>query len=608
MSQEMKRDKIKIKIKNGKEISVSTDQTIYNSLAAAGIELEAVCGGQGTCGKCKVKVINGQVADSFCNPVEPREDGYHLACQVYPLEDLVLDRIVSAGVSSKGEVGGKFLGKGELNSPVKKICFKPVYPDMINNYSMQEMVNRSGLGYPVNIYALQQLAKITLSNPDELTAIVVQEEITAFESGNTTKTLFGVAFDIGSTTVAGMLVDINKGKVKAAAAQTNPQTVFGADVISRIRAAGNEEGLAKLSTVIRECLNRLITDLCVQAGITNDDVYLITIAGNSTMEHLLMGIYPSSLAKSPYVPVFNYIPAFAPENLNLTISTGGRVILLPNIASFVGADTVAAITAVDQDTSNKMTLLLDLGTNGELAIGNRNNIVVSSTAAGPAFEGGELSCGMRAGDGAIDDVTVSDNVYITTINNAKPKGIAGSGVIKAIAQLLKAGVINPSGRFNDVAEMAELPPQIVERLQEKNREKIFILASAEDCETGADVYLSQGDIRKIQLVKSSIYTGAEILMEKIGIQTDEVDQVLIAGAFGNYIDLESAVTIGLIPQADLSRVHPVGNAAGTGAVKALLSQKHLERCYSVAKNAGFVELANHPQFQDKFVSNLLFRE
>lgn len=596
-------DTVKVKIKNGKEILAGTGQTLHSSLATAGVELEATCGGHGTCGKCKVKVISGKVADSKGNQVEPREDGYYLACQVYPMEDLVLDRIVTAGVSTKGEVGGKYLGKAELNSPVKKVSFKPQYPDILNNYSMQEMVNRAGLGYPVNLHALKELAQLTLTNPEELTAIVVQDEITTFEHGDTTKKLFGVAFDIGSTTVAGMLVDIRTGKVYAAAAKTNPQTVFGADVISRIKAAGNPKGLEKLSTIIRECLNSLIANLCTQVGIANNDIYLVTIAGNSTMEHLLTGITPTYLAKSPYVAVFNQISPMAPENLDITINPGGRVVLLPNIASFVGADTVAAITAVDQDISDKMTLTIDLGTNGELAIGDKNNIVVSSTAAGPAFEGAELSCGMRAGVGAIDDVVISDNVKITTINNAKPKGICGSGIIKAIAQMLKAGVIEPSGRFNG---REELPPYLGERLQEINREKVFILAYADESETGTDIYVSQGDIRKIQLVKSSIHTGAEILMEKMGVK--EVDQVLIAGAFGNFIDLESAVTIGLIPQSDLSLIHLVGNAAGTGAVKALLSQKHLERCYSVAKSAGFVELANHPQFQDKFVKNLSFGE
>lgn len=601
------RDTIKVIIKNGKEILASTDQTIHSSLALAGIELEAACGGHGTCGKCKVKVISGQMADSNGNPVEPQEDGYHLACQVYPLEDLVLDRIFSDGVSSKGEIGGKYLGKGELDSPVKKICFKPVYPDILNNYSMQEMINRSELGYPVDILALKQLGLTTLFNPELLTVVIVQDQITAFEIGDTTKTLYGVAFDIGSTTVAGMLLDINEGKVIAAAARTNPQTVFGADVISRIKAAGTSEGLKKLSTIIRECLNSMILDLCSQSGVKNEDIYLITIAGNSTMEHLLLSISPTYLSKSPYVSVFNYIPAFTPEKLNLNINSNGRVVLLPNIASFVGADTVAAITAVDQDTTDKITLLIDLGTNGELTIRNKNNIFVTSTAAGPAFEGGELSCGMRAGEGAIDDVSISDNVYVTTINNAKVKGIAGSGVIKAIAELLKAGIIDPSGRFRTKDEFSELPPQIVDRLQERNREKVFILAFAKESETEDDIYLSQGDIRKIQLVKSSIYTGAEILLEEIGVKFDEVDQVLIAGAFGNYIDLESAVTLGLIPQSDLSLVHPVGNAAGTGAVKALLSQKHLERCWSVAQNARFVELANHPQFQDMFVSNLAFK-
>ena len=607
MSKDLRQKIVKLRVKGSGETTAFTDETIHGALASAGIGLESVCGGSGTCGKCKVKIISGQVADENGTPIEPEDDGLYLACQVYPLEDLVLDSIDSHGVSSKGEVGGIGMNKSELNPPVKKVRFEPKYPDLLNNYSLQEMVKGSGLVYPVSIGALKGLAVAGLPNSKVLTATVVFNEITAIETGDTTGKIFGVAFDIGSTTVAGMLLDVNKGELIAAAAETNPQTVFGADVISRIKAAGTVEGLKKLSSIIRECLNSLISKLCGQAGITNDDIYLVTIAGNSTMEHLLMEISPSCLSQSPYVTVFNEIPPFSPENLNLNINQSGRVALLPNIASFVGADIVAAITAEDQDITDKMTLLLDLGTNGELAIGNKDKIVVCSTAAGPAFEGAELACGMRAGEGAIDNVVITDDVHITTIENERPKGICGSGIIKAIAEFLKAGVIDRTGRFVKGSRVTELPPLIKERLQERHGQKAFILTFANKSATGEDIYVSQGDIRQIQLVKSSLCTGAEILMETIGLAVEEVDQVLIAGAFGNYIDLDSAVAIGLIPQSDLSLVHPVGNAAGAGAVKALLSQKHLERCNSAAKKAVFIELANHPKFQEKFVQNLSLR-
>lgn len=606
MTGDLKQKIVNLRVKGSGDITAFTHQTLHTALASAGIILESICGGHGTCGKCKVKIISGQVTDLRGEPIEPTNDGQYLACQVYPLVDLVLE-INSHGVTSKGEIGGIAMKKSELNPPVKKVCFEPKYPDLLNNYSLQEMPKWSGLTYRVDIGALKELAVASLPKPKALTATVVLDEITAMETGDTTGRIFGTAFDIGSTTVAGMLLDVNKGEVIAAAAETNPQTVFGADVISRIKAAETKEGLRKLSTIIRECLNGLISELCIQAGITRNDIYLVTIAGNSTMEHLLMEISPSNLSISPYVPVFNYIPPLSPENLKLNINVGGRVVLLPNIASFVGADTVAAITANDQDITDKMTLLLDLGTNGELAIGNKDKIVVCSTAAGPAFEGAELACGMRAGEGAIDSVVITDDVHLTTINNGKSRGVCGSGVIMGIAQMLKAGVIDSSGRFLKGTKAAELPPLIRERVQERNGQKIFILTFADESATGEDVYVSQGDIRQIQLVKSSICTGAEILMESIGVAMDEVEQVLIAGAFGNYIDLESAIAIGLIPQSDPSVVHPVGNAAGVGAVKALLSKKHLERCYSVANKAGFIELANHPKFQMKFVQNLSFR-
>ncbi|MEW6424505.1 MAG: ASKHA domain-containing protein [Bacillota bacterium] len=609
MNDEAAGKEIRIIIKDGKSIPAKTGRTVLDALTAAGIVLEANCGGRGKCGKCKIKVLSGQVADSSGQPAAPGEDGTYLACQVYPGEDLVVDKIEQAEASFKGEIGRLTPGGGESVSPVKKILVKPVYPTLENNYSLQEMIRRAaGEKAPVCPNALKELALVASRKAKTVTLTVVSPEITAVEAGDTTAALYGVAFDIGTTTVAGMLVDVNRGGVVAAAAKTNPQASFGADVISRIVAAEKPDGLRRLASAVRECLNGIIERLCQTAGISNRDIYLITVAGNSTMEHLLMEIPPRSLAQSPYVPVFKYLPQFPPGELGLNINPGGRIVLLPIIGGFVGADTVAAVVAVDQDLTEKMVLLIDLGTNGELVLGNKNGLVVTSTAAGPAFEGAQLSCGMRAAEGAIDNVAVDGDVRYTTIGNERPKGICGSGVVKALAELLKAGIITPSGKFTDDPGAAVFPHLAKERLRKRNGRMEFVLAFGEETGTGRDITITQGDIREIQLVKSSICTGAQVLMETLGLTPGQVDEVLVAGAFGNFIDIDSALAIGLIPVTDRRKIRPVGNAAGTGAVKAILTREHLDRCSRVAEKAVLIELANQPEFQRRFLGNLPFPE
>ena len=602
--------KVKVNVKGFQELTASAGESLFKSLASAGIVLEASCGGNGTCGKCKVNILNGEVVDKKGMPAKPSEEGSYLACQVFPISDLVIDRIIEIGVSAKGKVRKINIAKEDLKTLTKKILIRPVYPKLQNNYSLQEMINKASSGLiPMNPDALKQLARIATLKNKEVTLVCVNEEITSIEEGDTCKKLYGAAFDVGTTTVAGMLVNLINGKVVAAASASNPQMHFGADVISRIKFAGEPEGLHKLSEGIRKTLNHIILELCKKANISNQSVYLVTAAGNSTMEHLLLGVSPESLGRNPYVSVFSLLPPLAGKEIGLDINSGGRVQLLPNIASFVGADTVAAIIAVDQDVTDKLTLLLDLGTNGEIALGNRDRLVVSSTAAGPAFEGAQLSYGMRAVEGAIDTVKVKNgDLMITTIENGRARGICGSGIVMAVAELYKAGFISSSGRLVDDPSAVEFPNLIKERLRINNGKREFVLAFAEETDTGQEVKISQHDIREIQLVKSSICTGVQILAEKLGVAIDKIEQILIAGAFGNYIDINSALAIGLLPKVSLAIVKSVGNAAGEGSAKALMSEVYLNRCFKLVEKVTFIELANDNEFQKKFIENLSFPE
>lgn len=586
-----------------------TRQTLMEALTASGIFLESICGGKGTCSKCKVRVLSGQVVDRSGSPAKPEKDGTYLACQVYAQGQVALDRMVPKGASAKGEIGRIHIPVEHRIPVLKKSSIRTTYPTLDQNYSLQDMIqNALKMELDFDRLALQELSLLAPTKIQTYTLIHMDNTVTAVEAGDTSALIYGVAFDIGSTTVAGMLVDLNSGEVVAAFAETNPQTAFGADVISRIKAAEKPEGLKQLSDFIRNCLNSLIEQLCAAAGITRQDIYLVTVVGNSTMEHLLMGISPMNLTIPPYIQAFKYLPPQRPQELSLDINPGGRVLLMPNITSFVGADTTAAVMAMDQDLTPKLTLLIDLGTNGEIVLGNRERLIVSSTAAGPAFEGAQLSCGMRATDGAINDIRITEDVLIWTINDQKPAGICGSGIIKALAEMVRAGIITSSGRFISGSQISKLPGKLQSRIKEREGHREFVLAFAEESATHSDIVITQADVREIQLVKSSICTGSQILMEGFGVNPKDVEQVLIAGAFGSFVDLDSALAIGLIPVQERQKVRSVGNAAGEGAAKALLSGYNIQRCRAIAEKAEFIELANHPHFQKSFIKNLAFPE
>jgi len=602
---------IQIAIQGQKTIEGKAGQSLWQILTGAGVLLEAVCGGKGTCGKCKVHVLSGQVVDRNGNPAQISKEGTYLACQVYPQGQVVLAEINPKGTTAKGKIGQIDIPSEYRKSSLKKSVIQPAYPTLTQNYALETMLRKAlekDLGEELifELVALKELALLASGKTDKYTIVHWGNKVFTVEAEDTASAFYGVAFDLGTTTVAGMLININSGEVIAAAAETNPQTVYGADVISRIKVAERAEGLRKLSDAIRQCLNSLIGKLCKEAGITRHDIYFITLVGNSTMEHLLMNISPTSLTTPPYAQVFQYLPILSPQDISLDINPGGCITLLPNITSFVGADTTAAIMAVDQDLTDKLTLLIDLGTNGEIALGNRKRLLVTSTAAGPAFEGAQLSCGMRATGGAIDDVKITDNVTIHTIKNQKPAGICGSGIIKALAEMLRAGIVTPSGGFAGEDKVARLPAHIQTRFREHAGQKEFVLAFAEESANGSDIVITQGDIREIQLVKSSIYTGSQILMEALGVGPEAIEQVFLAGAFGSYVDLDSALAIGLIPVQERQKIRSVGNAAGEGAAKALLSSYNLQRCHKIASKAEFLELANNPLFQKRFIKNLAF--
>lgn len=588
-------------------------KTILHALIDGGIFLEANCGGRGTCGKCKIRVIQGKVVNKDGVEILPAPDNTYLACQVYPQGDLTI-LLQQAQVSQKGQTSEIAVEEGL--PLIRKVVLAPTYPTVDNHYSLQEMIQHALTASPEsgvdnagiidNAVMLRQLSEVVETKPEFITIVALNNKPIALEVGDTSSVLYGAAFDIGTTTVVGMLVDLTTNKVVSVCSKNNPQASMGADVISRIQATHElEGGLERLSQLIRHCLNQIIAELCSAAEVTRQQIYAVTIAGNATMVHLVLEISPSTLVRKPYAALFKCISPLSPREMELEINPQGKVLVLPNIASFVGSDTTAAIVAVDQDIAQSPLLLVDLGTNGEMVIGDGNRLYACSTAAGPAFEGAHIRDGMRATDGAITDVVISkDNVLVQVSGNSKPIGICGSGIVKAVAELLQAGVINANGRFMK-ASAVDLPEKLRNRLKNQDDQWEFILVEGKDSATGADISITQADIRQIQLVKSSICTGIQFLMEKMPAGT-QYEKVCLAGAFGNYIDIDSAIRIGMFPGFKRETVCSVGNAAGTGAVQVLISAEKMQRCVASATKVNYLELAAQPGFQNRFLSNLSF--
>jgi len=404
------------------------------------------------------------------------------------------------------------------------------------------------------------------------------------------------------------LIDLRTGIVQAVTSGLNPQQQFGADVISRIGyTQQNKSARRRLQRLVVEAFNEMIQTLTTIIGITAEQIYDVSVAGNTVMGHLLLALDADYLAQSPYIPTVQFYPAMTAAELGLLVHPLAAVRLLPNIGRFVGSDTTAVILAAGMDQSKKITLAIDIGTNGEIVLGNCRRLLATSTAAGPAFEGARLRCGMRATAGAIDRVTIRNGeVLLRTIGSALPRGICGSGIICLLGELLRVGLISETGQLqheNNAGKNPEQPDhQITARLQTIDQEPVFLLYQ----NSGTAVYLTQHDIREIQLAKSAIRTGIELLLLEYGIQIEAVERILLAGAFGNFLDREQAVRIGLLPTVAMEKIHFIGNAACAGAELALLSQEMRSRAEAIARNTRYVEIATHPQFQNQFMENMIF--
>jgi uncharacterized 2Fe-2S/4Fe-4S cluster protein (DUF4445 family) len=399
-----------------------------------------------------------------------------------------------------------------------------------------------------------------------------------------------VAVDIGTTTVAAYLLDGADGHVAAVESSLNPQSQYGADVIMRANYA-LEHGTEELSGCIRAKIDELIGSLAKKEGADRKDIFQVSIVGNTCMNHLFLGISPASLVHAPYTPAICERLTLSAASYGIHIHPNGQLLLLPDIAGYVGADTMGCLLAVRPDQKEEITLLVDIGTNGEMVLGNRERLVTCSTAAGPAFEGAKITCGMRGSAGAVDHVSFQrGNWTYTTVQGEPAVGICGSGLIDLVAGLVKAGLIDESGRLNSGQE----DPQV------------FWLVPPQEAGNETGVYLTQKDVREVQLAKAAIAAGMKLLMKELSVTEEDISRVYIAGAFGNYMDPVSAGIIGMLPGSLAEHVRPIGNAAGEGAQIALLNRMEFRESERLARKVDFIELAASPEFQDYFVDELGF--
>jgi len=613
-----------------KNIKVNEGTTILETLEKVGMNINTPCGGKGICGKCKVLVKEGITAATPIEEVilskEEIKKGFRLACQNKLFKNTVIEippeirldfkRVFSSNL--KGDID-RIKNNFSLGTNLKKVFLDLKEPSLDDQRSDWERI-KDGLSSKKieNISNLKSSLEILKKIPVlireanfKITVILHNNRIINVENGDTTKSSYGIAFDIGTTTVAGYLVDLNTGEELSAVAKANPQIIYGDDVISRIGFAQKQkENLEILQREIVNTLNEIIQETAQKAGVNTNNIYKISIAGNTCMHHLLLGLNPSYIAPSPYIPVIR-------ENLNLKakdipklmLESTVNVYILPNISAFVGADIVAGILAIRMYENEKISLFIDLGTNGEIVLGSKRKMWTCSTAAGPAFEGARISSGMRAAEGAIDKVEM-DNKSITyrVIKDGKIRGICGSGLIDLIAELIKLGLIDKSGKLIDREECEpSLSREIKKRMINGQKGNKFLIVRGKETESGNPIYLTQRDIREMQLAKAAIFAGIKILLKEINISQEDIQKILLAGAFGNFIDKKSAIRIGLIPYLPLEKIESVGNAAGRGAEITLLSEKTREICEKISKDIKYIELSSRTDFQEEFVEAMFFK-
>ena len=598
-------------------MSVSIGENIYSVTRSAGIASDAFCGGRGLCGKCRIIIREGRELLSDLAESEARflsnteiSDGYRLACEtmVKSPGDLVIE------IPRESQVRRQRLSVLGLEREVPRTPIvrkyvvqvpKPTLDDATADLEclLNSLKPTHGLhSLSVSYEALKKLPEILRSGKWTVTATVRDaEEIMDVDPGDTSEKRYGFAVDIGTTKLAGYLVDLGNGSVLATTSMTNPQIPYGEDVISRISyVMEDKKKLVELQTTIIDAVNRLLGEAVGTAKIERKDVYDVVVVGNTAMHHIFFGITPDFLSLSPFSPAIQSSLDIRAKEVGLGVNSGAYVYSYPIIAGFVGADAVADVIATGLFEAEEISLLMDIGTNTEIVLGNRDSMISCSTASGPAFEGAHIKHGMRAATGAIEKVWIDPDTFepsCRVIDETKPEGICGSGIVDAIAEMFKVGILDETGKMTKELDIPRL---------RHNGERCYVLAKGDETVTGKEIVVTQHDVKEIQLAKGAIYSGISIAMKRFGVDRNQIVKIYLAGAFGTYVDPESARMIGMVVDVPTDRFEFAGNTAGSGARMALISSETREVARSMVRKIKYLELAAEMDFHEEFMNALYF--
>lgn len=601
---------------NSEQLAVAAGETLMDTLLRYKQPLTNICNGQGTCGKCKVRFINGapEPTEKEYQKLSAGElaAGVRLACLVQPKPDMILVCEADGNIDRKG---GLLFVADQINSEycgvqqVQVILDKPTLQDERGDWDrlkakLEETCSLSQL--TLGLPQLQTLAPTIRQQELAVTAVLWDRHILAVLPGKEQVPVYGVAIDIGTTNIAVALYDLATGSLLRLVSAENGQARYGADVISRIEFANQSAAnRSLLREAVGTTINGLLTKLCSEESVAGSQIYKAVIVGNTTMQHLFLGLDVSYLALSPFVSVCNTAVALEAAEAGLALHPQARVILFPNIGGFVGGDTLGAILGAEELLSTGRHLLIDIGTNCELYLQDGVRMWACSTAAGPAFEGAGITHGMRAQPGAIERVTIDEQgVAIAVIGNGAAAGICGSGLIEAVQQMRRAGVINRNGAIGDPedpAVQAKLTPALIARIRGGRQGREFVLAYNP---AGEDIVLSQRDLSQLQLAKGAVCAGIRTLLDIAGLKIADIESIVLAGTFATHLNLTSTLDIGLIPQMAVHKLKTAGNAAHAGAVKALLDKRAFDNIQTRAENIQHVELGGSATFSMYFMDSM----
>jgi uncharacterized 2Fe-2S/4Fe-4S cluster protein (DUF4445 family) len=619
---------------DNKTVEVAKDTTILSAAISAGVYINSSCGGEGVCGRCKIIVKSGKVIAQPNGAVSLEEKRRHiyLAClttvhsdvevevppesrldfqNLSPQEmELRLKGMYSEAEEVEATVPGlteKIFRHSPLATKLHLELPKPNINDSLSDLERLYREIRKIQDLPVlqtGLANIRQLGELLRDSDWKITITLGKRndtvEIVLIESGDTSRKNFGLCFDIGTTTISSQLVDLNTKKALGTKVAYNKQSSFGSDVITRIIYACEEDGLLKLHNAVTDTMNQMIKELIQEHNIDLNDVTCILCAGNTTMIHLLLSVDPTYIRREPYVPTANFVPAVRAAEAGININPRGLLSCVPGVSSYVGGDTTAGVLSSGLYKENDLSILIDIGTNGEIALGNKDFIIAAAASAGPAFEGSGVTCGMRASRGAIQKVTIDPKTLklkYATIAETKPRGICGSGYIDIIAQMLKAGILDKDGKIKI---------QDHRRVRSKDCGREFVVAFKEESESTSDIVITEPDIENLKRTKAAIYSASSILVKHMDLDFGKIKKIFIAGGFGTNLDVDSAIAIGLLPDLERSRFIFIGNSALAGAREMLLSYEAIKTAEEIARKITYFELSVDPEYMDEYMAALFF--